>query len=245
MAEDQKTREKKPPGKTLLAGFAGFALGAATVLLIVWLYGAGDLPPAGAPEPGPVAVQSAEPPAGTPPLPEDAPAPLPGSPSPVPSGNLPEDLGRRDLVVPVQGVQPGELLNTFDDSRSAGRVHEAIDIIAPRNTPVVAVEGGKIAKLFTSDLGGLTIYQFDPTETYSYYYAHLERYAPGIQEGAQVAPGQVIGYVGTTGNAGADNPHLHFAVFKLNEKKNWWEGEPVNPFYIFKGGQSGGEGLGR
>jgi murein DD-endopeptidase MepM/ murein hydrolase activator NlpD len=212
------------------------------VLLIVWLYGAGDLPPAGAPEPGPVAVQPAEPPASQPPLPEDAP-PDPGTPPP--SANLPEDLGRRDLVIPVQGVQPGELLNTFDDSRSAGRVHEAIDIIAPRNTPVVAVESGRVAKLFTSDLGGLTIYQFDPTETYSYYYAHLERYAPGIQEGAQVSRGQVIGYVGTSGNAGPDNPHLHFAVFKLDEKKSWWEGEPINPFYIFKGGAGGGEGLGR
>ena len=238
MAEERK-REKKPAPKTLLSGLAGFALGAATVLLIVWLYGTGDMPPAGAPEPGPVAVEPAEPPAAPPPLPEAAPG------APAPSANLPEDLGRRDLVIPVQGVQPNELLNTFDDSRSAGRVHEAIDIIAPKNTPVVAVESGRIAKLFTSDLGGLTIYQFDPTETYSYYYAHLERYAPGIHEGMQLARGQVIGYVGTTGNAGPDNPHLHFAVFKLDETKNWWDGEPVNPFYIFKGGESGGEGQAR
>jgi peptidoglycan LD-endopeptidase LytH len=236
-------KEKPVASKTLLSGFAGFALGAATVLLIVWLYRKEEAPPPAAPEPGTVAVQPAEPPAAPPPLPEQAPAP--DTPAPVPPASLPEDLGRRHLVVPVQGIQPGELLNTFDDSRSAGRVHEAIDIIAPRNTPVVAVEGGRIAKLFTSDLGGLTIYQFDPTEKYSYYYAHLERYAPGIQEGAQVSPGQVIGYVGTTGNAGKDNPHLHFAVFKLDEKKNWWEGEPVNPFYIFKGGTSGGERVSR
>lgn len=232
---EERTPEKKP-GRTLLSGFAGFALGAATVLLIVWLYRKEEAPPvAAAPEPGEVAVQPAEPPAAPPPLPEETPrAPA------APPANLPEDLGQRDLVVPVQGIQPGELQNTFDDSRSAGRVHEAIDIMAPRNTPVVAVESGRIAKLFTSDLGGLTIYQFDPTETYSYYYAHLERYAPGIQEGVQVARGQVIGYVGTSGNAGPDNPHLHFAVFKLDEKKSWWEGEPVNPFYIFNGGASGG-----
>lgn len=229
--------EKKPPSRTLLSGLAGFALGAATVLLIVWLYGTGDVPPAAAPEPGPVVVKPAEPPAAPPPLPE--------RPAPAPPANLPEDLGRRSLVVPVQGIQPNELLNTFDDSRSAGRVHEAIDIIAPRNTPVVAVEGGKIAKLFTSDLGGLTIYQFDPTETYSYYYAHLERYAPGLQEGARISPGQVIGYVGSTGNAAEDNPHLHFAIFKLDEKKNWWEGAPINPFHVFKGGTGGGERVSR
>lgn len=240
-------RPHHPPGKrTLLAGFAGFALGATTVLLIVWLYGTGDVPPAGAPEPEPVAVQPAEPPAAPPPLPEDAPPPEPGSPAPEDSAYLPADLGRRDLLVPVQGIRPAELLDTFEHARSGGRLHEAIDIMAPRNTPVVAVEAGRIAKLFTSDLGGLTLYQFDPTETYSYYYAHLERYARGIEEGSQVARGQVIGYVGSTGNAGPDNPHLHFAVFKLNERKEWWEGRPINPFNLFKGGESGGgDTLGR
>ncbi|HEX6903713.1 MAG TPA: M23 family metallopeptidase [Thermoanaerobaculia bacterium] len=238
--------EKKAANKTLLAGFAGFAIGSATVLMMVWLYGAGDVPPASAPKPAPVEVKPAEPPAAPPPLPEEATTPPPGTPAPVPPASLPEDLGRRHLVVPVQGIQPGELLNTFDDSRSAGRVHEAIDIMAPRNTPVVAVEGGRIAKLFTSDLGGLTIYQFDPTETYSYYYAHLERYASGIQEGARVSPGQVIGYVGSSGNAAEDNPHLHFAIFKLNEQKNWWEGAPINPFHVFKEERGGGgERLGR
>jgi peptidoglycan LD-endopeptidase LytH len=248
MAENEK---KPAANKTLLSGFAGFALGAATVLLIVWLYRK-EAPPVAPPEPETVAVQPAEPPAAPPPLPEAVPPTLqeaPGPTAPAPpapeasdmsAANLPQDLGRRNLMIPVQGIKPGELQNTFEDSRSAGRVHEAIDIMAPRNTPVVAVESGRIAKLFTSKLGGLTIYQFDPTETYSYYYAHLERYAPGIQEGMQVTRGQVIGYVGTSGNANPEGPHLHFAIFKLNEQKNWWEGAPINPFHIFKGGQSGG-----
>ncbi len=246
-------RERRGKERILLPGFAGFALGAATVLLIVWLYRKEEAPPVVPPEQETVAVQPAEPPAAQPPLPEAVPptireAPGPAAPAPrsETSAELPQNLGRRDLMIPVQGIKPGELQNTFDDSRSAGRVHEAIDIMAPRNTPVVAVESGRIAKLFTSNLGGLTIYQFDPTETYSYYYAHLERYAPGIQEGMQVNRGQVIGYVGSSGNANPEGPHLHFAIFKLNEQKNWWKGAPVNPFHLFKGGESGGgERLGR
>ena len=229
-----------------LAVLGGFLLGAATVLLIVWLYqksgGAGttvaEAPPS-----------TVEPPVAVPPSPEareeapppPAPAPAPGEETSPPASRpwlgTPPDLTARGLVVPVQGYAREKLQNTFDDSRSAGRVHEAIDIIAPRNTPVLAVEDGRIAKLFSSDLGGLTIYQFDPTETYSYYYAHLERYAPGLKEGDRVSRGQVIGYVGTTGNAGPDNPHLHFAIFRLNEEKNWWKGTPINPFTVLRGGE--------
>jgi murein DD-endopeptidase MepM/ murein hydrolase activator NlpD len=230
-----------------LAVLGGFVLGAATVLLIVWLYqktGGARTTVAEAPPP------SAEPPVAVPLSPEARreadqaapPATAPGEDTPPPAsrpwlGGTPPDLASRDLLVPVQGIPREKLENTFDHSRSAGRVHEAIDIIAPRNTPVLAVEDGRIAKLFSSDLGGLTIYQFDPTETYSYYYAHLERYAPGLDEGDRVSRGQVIGYVGTTGNAGPDNPHLHFAIFQLNEEKNWWQGTPVNPFTVLRGGE--------
>ncbi|HYO13257.1 MAG TPA: M23 family metallopeptidase [Thermoanaerobaculia bacterium] len=215
--------EKTRPGIGL-AVLGGFALGAATVLLIVWLYqrSGGSTEAAVTPPP---AVQPAPPPAtdGAPRAEER-------------SGALAPDLARRDLLVPVQGIRQDQLQNTFDDARSEGRVHQAMDIMAPRNTPVVAVEAGRIAKLFTSDQGGLTIYQFDPTETYSYYYAHLERYAPGLREGDRVARGQLLGYVGTSGNAGPDNPHLHFAIFRLNEQKNWWEGAPVNPYQVLRGG---------
>lgn len=221
--------EKKRRGIGL-AVLGGFALGAATVLLIVWLYqeSGGRMevavtPPAVEPVPPP----AAEPPVALPPQ-RQAPGPLA------------PDLARRDLLLPVQGIRQDQLLNTFDDARGEGRVHEAIDIMAPRNTPVVAVEAGRIAKLFASDRGGLTIYQFDPTETYSYYYAHLERYAPGLDEGDQVARGQLLGYVGSSGNAGPNNPHLHFAIFKLDEEKKWWKGTPVNPYQVLRG-ESGEE----
>ena len=115
-----------------------------------------------------------------------------------------------------------------------GRQHEAIDILAPRNTPVKAVEGGKIARLFFSKAGGITVYQFDPTEQYCYYYAHLERYADGLVEGQELRKGQVIGYVGTPGNAPKDTPHLHFAIFRLTEAKRWWEGTPIDPYDVLR-----------
>ena len=100
--------------------------------------------------------------------------------------------------------------------------------------PVRAVEDGRIAKLFTSEAGGLTIYHFDPSETFAYYYAHLDRYAAGLEEGQRVRRGQVIGYVGSTGNASEDAPHLHFAIFRLTPERQWWKGEPINPYPILK-----------
>jgi murein DD-endopeptidase MepM/ murein hydrolase activator NlpD len=144
------------------------------------------------------------------------------------------DLRDRDLLVPVQGVAPESLRSSFDERRGSERRHEAMDILAPRHTPVVAVEAGTIARLFSSARGGLTIYQFDPASTYVYYYAHLERYAPGLKEGATVRPGQVVGFVGTSGNAPPDTPHLHFAIFKLTEKKRWWEGTPIDPYLVLR-----------
>lgn len=224
-----------------LAVLGGFVLGAATVLLIVWLYqksgGTGLATVAETPPP------AVEPPVAVPPSPEarqEAPPPVTAPEAPPASRpwlGTPPELANRGLLVPVQGIGRQQLRNTFDDARSAGRVHEAIDIMAPRNTPVLAVEDGRIAKLFSSDLGGLTLYQFDPTETYSYYYAHLERYAPGLKEGDRVTRGQVIGYVGTSGNAGPNNPHLHFAINRLDEEKSWWKGTPINPYTVLRGGE--------
>ena len=150
---------------------------------------------------------------------------------------LPADAGAlktRALTIPVKGVAPGALVQSFHDRRDGTREHEAIDILAPRNTPVLAVDDGTIAKLFVSKAGGNTIYQFDPAEQYAYYYAHLERYAEGLQEGDKVRRGQVLGYVGTSGNAPKDTPHLHFAVFRLTEARHWWEGTPVDPFEILR-----------
>jgi murein DD-endopeptidase MepM/ murein hydrolase activator NlpD len=144
------------------------------------------------------------------------------------------DLAERHLRVPVNGVNPGSLVRTYHDARSGGREHEALDILAPRNTPVVAVEDGTIAKLFLSKAGGNTVYQFDPGRDYAYYYAHLERYADALKEGDQVHRGQVLGYVGTSGNAPKDTPHLHFAIFRLTADKHWWEGTPIDPYDVLR-----------
>ena len=141
-----------------------------------------------------------------------------------------KELRKRDLLVPVTGVTTQMLRDSFSETRDRVREHEALDILAPRGTPVVAVEDGTIVKFFTSVRGGLTIYQFDPSETYAYYYAHLGRYAPGVSEGDRVTRGQTIGYVGTTGNAPANTPHLHFSIFLLTEKKQWWQGTAINPY---------------
>jgi murein DD-endopeptidase MepM/ murein hydrolase activator NlpD len=140
------------------------------------------------------------------------------------------------LLIPVAGVAANQLQDTFGDSRGGGeRAHEALDIMAPRGTPVLAASDGKLEKLFTSVPGGLTIYQFDPTRTYAYYYAHLDRYAPGIAEGSQLKRGELIGYVGSTGNASEDAPHLHFAIFVLGPEKRWWQGTAIDPYPLLGG----------
>ena len=135
--------------------------------------------------------------------------------------------------LPVAGHPPrAAAQNTFDELARRRRVHEAIDILAPRDTPVLAVEDGTVAKLFTSKRGRPDHLPVRPDETYAYYYAHLERYADGLKEGDALTRGQVIGYVGTSGNAPPDTPHLHFAIFRLTEKKRWWEGAPIDPFLV-------------
>jgi murein DD-endopeptidase MepM/ murein hydrolase activator NlpD len=136
--------------------------------------------------------------------------------------------------MPVQGVNPKEIQDTFTDARSGGRVHEATDIIAPRGTPVIATDDGIIKKLFTSVRGGLTIYQFDPTETYCYYYAHLDRYAPGIHDNVSVHKSQLIAYVGATGDAAEAGPHLHFEIIRLGPEKQWWNGTDINPYPLLR-----------
>jgi murein DD-endopeptidase MepM/ murein hydrolase activator NlpD len=146
----------------------------------------------------------------------------------------PAELADRELMMPVEGVSAAQLTRQFDQPRGDSRRHEAIDILAPRNTPVRAVEDGAIARLFNSKAGGITIYQFDPTEKFCYYYAHLERYAPGLKEGDRVRKGQVIGYVGTSGNAPENTPHLHFAIFRLTAEKHWWEGTPIDPYDVLR-----------
>jgi peptidoglycan LD-endopeptidase LytH len=143
------------------------------------------------------------------------------------------NLRSRGLEIPAKGISASALVSSFDDARG-GRKHEAIDILAPRGTDVLAVENGKIAKLFTSQAGGLTIYQFDPSEQFVYYYAHLDGYAPDLKEGNDVRRGAVIGYVGTTGNAPKNTPHLHFAIAKLDPDHRWWGGTPLDPFLVWR-----------
>jgi len=162
------------------------------------------------------------------------PPPEPVSATPTIGADRPAELRRRHLTLPVQGLEAGDLRDTFDEMRGGSRRHEALDILAPRDTPVLAVEDGKVAKLFLSDAGGMTIYQFDPTGMYAYYYAHLERYAEGLKDGDRVQRGQVIGYVGTSGNAPRDTPHLHFAIFRLTDEKRWWQGTAIDPYPILK-----------
>lgn len=147
-------------------------------------------------------------------------AALPASAAPAPDG----------LLLPVQGVLPSQLRDTFTDARSEGRVHDAIDIMADTGTPVLAVADGTVEKLFDSKRGGLTIYQFEPSGRWCYYYAHLQRYADGLAEKQVIKRGEVIGYVGSTGNASAEAPHLHFEVHVLRPEKQWWKGESINPY---------------
>ena len=134
------------------------------------------------------------------------------------------------LLVPVEGIAYSQLTDTFDQPRGQERHHEALDIMAPTGTPVRAAGDGKVVKLFDSKPGGITLYQFDPQEQHAYYYAHLDKYADGVKEGMQVKRGDLLGYVGATGNANPSAPHLHFAVVALTPEKQWWKGTPVNPY---------------
>jgi len=137
------------------------------------------------------------------------------------------------LAMPIAGVDPKTLHDSFSEVRD-GRKHEALDIMAPRGTPVLAVAEGNVAKLFTSKQGGLTVYQYDDSRTWCYYYAHLDRYAKGLAEGTLLRKGDVLGYVGSTGNASANAPHLHFAVFELKPDKKWWTGTAIDPLPLLE-----------
>jgi murein DD-endopeptidase MepM/ murein hydrolase activator NlpD len=175
-------------------------------------------------------------------LPDVAPAPplasreAPAALAPPSIGASPlSHLRERRLLVPVQGVTREGLQASFEDARGGDtRVHEAIDILAPRHTPVLAADDGTIARLFYSRAGGITVYQFDPSQEYVYYYAHLERYADDLNAGDEVRRGQVLGYVGTSGNAPKDTPHLHFAIYRVTQEKRWWGGVPIDPYQVLR-----------
>ncbi len=139
-----------------------------------------------------------------------------------------------DLIIPVAGVRPDQLTDTFSAARGEGRVHDAIDIPAPQGTPVLATANGKIIKLFQSERGGTTIYQLSSDEKFIYYYAHLDSYAAGLSEGHAVRQGETIAYVGDTGNAGAGNYHLHFSIAITANPKRWSDGVNINPYPLLK-----------
>ena len=143
-------------------------------------------------------------------------------------------LRQRGLRLPIDDTDVERLKGMFSQLRGENPAHEAVDILAPRDTPIHAVDDGTIAKLFTSHAGGLSIYQFDPDQRFSYYYAHLERYATDLVDGQRVTRGEVIGYVGTSGNAPPDTPHLHFAIFEVGADHRWWGGRPIDPYLVLR-----------
>ena len=151
------------------------------------------------------------------------------------------EVGPAGLVIPVAGVKASQLVDTYTQARAGGaRRHDAIDIMAADGTPVVAAADGTVEKLFNSAQGGLTLYVRSPDRRWTYYYAHLEGYAPGLREGRQVRRGQLVGRVGHSGNANAAGPHLHFAINQMQPSEKWWNGAPVNPYPLLAGKKASG-----
>ncbi|HXG80770.1 MAG TPA: M23 family metallopeptidase [Sphingomicrobium sp.] len=145
-------------------------------------------------------------------------------------------VGPAGLVIPVQGIKPEQLSDTFTQARAGGvRSHDALDIMAPEGTPVVSASDGTVEKLFLSQGGGITAYVRSPDRRWIYYYAHLQGYAPGLAEGQKVKRGQLIGRVGHTGNANPAGPHLHFAINRMEPGERWWQGRPINPYPLLAG----------
>ena len=151
------------------------------------------------------------------------------------------EIGPSGLAIPVAGIKPDALADTYTQSRSGGRIHNAIDIMAPHGTHVVSVAPGTVEKLFFSKGGGgITVYVRSPDQKWIYYYAHLDAYAPGLEEGQKVKRGDPLGTVGSTGNANPAGPHLHFAIHSMAAGEDWHEGSPINPYPLLAGDKSGG-----
>jgi len=192
------------------------------------------------PATGPSAGAASPPPAPPPATPDTPVAPAAIAPPPTVGpqvGDAPAEVPGR-LLVPVQGVRPNQLVDTYTAARSQGRSHDAIDIVARRGTPVLATAPGVVLKLFQSVRGGTALYELAPDRRTIYYYAHLDRYAPGVAEGRALRQGDLIGYVGNTGNAGPGNYHLHFEVSTTADPKRYWAGTPQNPYPLLRAGVS-------
>jgi murein DD-endopeptidase MepM/ murein hydrolase activator NlpD len=169
-------------------------------------------------------------PVRVPPAASTEPAPAPSAPS---DGRYPFAGEAPRLMVPVEGVVPSRIADSFRAPREKG-IHGAVDILAPRGTPVLAADSGTIMRMRSNPLGGITIYALDHTERFVFYYAHLDRYRSDLAEGMRVAMGEVLGYVGTTGNAPPDTPHLHFQVMVRREDARYWDGTPIDPRPFFE-----------
>jgi murein DD-endopeptidase MepM/ murein hydrolase activator NlpD len=191
-------------------------------------------------------VQSVAPVVVTSPDPRDAPAPA----TPAPALNAPPlstaipfagastdavILAEHALAFPVAGLSIEGVRDSFDEARDGARAHRAVDILAPRGSPVLSADAGRILRLSTSTLGGITIYATDPGQRFVYYYAHLGAYRDGLSAGQHIMRGDTLGYVGTTGNAPKDTPHLHFQIMRMpSDPAQYWKGEPINPYPIFR-----------
>jgi murein DD-endopeptidase MepM/ murein hydrolase activator NlpD len=203
----------------MAAPFAlGFAAGMICLAALLWSTGSRFPAQALAAPEAPAAAGFTLPPA------------MPGLPQPA---DAPPEPVSPSLGMPIAGVDPHTLQSNFAQARG-GHAHEALDIMAPRGTEVRAVAAGNVVKLFNSKPGGLTVYQFDDSRVWCYYYAHLDRYAAGLKEGMLLRRGEVLGYVGSTGDASPDAPHLHFAVFELGPEKHWWQGTAVDPLPLLR-----------
>jgi murein DD-endopeptidase MepM/ murein hydrolase activator NlpD len=204
---------------------------AMTIALSLWLVGVQRDPVSG-PVSGPVSAPVSGP---APAVVTSQPAPVAARPAAATQlASECEAVG--NMIIPVRGIRPEQLADTFNDARSEGRRHDAIDIMAPLGVPVIAAAPGKVEKLFLSDAGGITAYVRSPNGSVIYYYAHLDRYAPGLTEGAQLASGAPIGAVGFTGNANPAAPHLHFAIMTTTPDKKWWEAkDALNPYPLLAG----------
>ena len=156
------------------------------------------------------------------------------SPAPAPRADA-DYLMARHIVLPVAGADPAKLEDSFNDGRDGDRVHRAIDILAPRGTPILSADDGKILRMTTSALGGISMYTVDPSSRLVYYYAHMERYNDGMSPGRSIVKGDTLGFVGTTGNAPKDLPHLHFQVMRWPADGKYWNGEPIDPFEVLGG----------
>ncbi len=149
---------------------------------------------------------------------------------PVSSAETVDYLLARGLEIPVAGATLRQVHDSFDEGRDGGRSHRAMDIMAPRGTPVLAADSGRVMRVSTNALGGNTIYASDPQGKVVYYYAHLDHYQQGLAAGQLIARGDTLGFVGTTGNAPKDTPHLHFQVMRMRTDGKYWDGEPINPY---------------